>query len=83
MRVLKAALVALVLSVGLAAPVGAGPLEDGVAAFVRGDYETAVQLWRPLAEQGHAAAADQSLIFHSALAGILPCLETEIVKRSD
>ncbi len=56
MRVIKAALVALVLSVGLAAPVGAGPLEDGVAAYVRGDYETAYRLWRPLADQGNATA---------------------------
>ncbi len=34
------------------APVAAGPLEDAVAAYVRGDDETAVRLLRPLAEQG-------------------------------
>ena len=34
----------------------AGPFEDGLAAFERGDYETALQLLRPLAEQGHAKA---------------------------
>ena len=54
MRVLRAALVALVLSVGLAAPVGAGQLEDAAAAYKRGDYETVLQLVRPLAEQGLA-----------------------------
>ena len=33
------------------APVTAGPLEDAVAAYVRGDNETAVRLLRPLAEE--------------------------------
>ncbi len=56
MRVIKAALVALVLSVGLAAPVGAGQFEDGFAAYKRGDYATAFRLWRPLADQGIAGA---------------------------
>ena len=56
MRVIKAALVALVLSVGFAAPVGAGQFEDGFAAYKRGDYATAFRLWRPLADQGIAGA---------------------------
>ena len=56
MQVIKAALVALVLSVGAAAPVGAGPLEDAGAAYKRGDYATVLQLVRPLAEQGLAHA---------------------------
>ena len=34
----------------------AGPLEDGQAAFDRGDHETALRVWRPLAEQGNAEA---------------------------
>jgi TPR repeat protein len=34
----------------------AGPYEDGLAAVERGDYATALQLWRPLAEQGVADA---------------------------
>jgi TPR repeat protein len=38
------------------APVTAGPLEDAVAAYVRGDNETAVRVLRPLAEQGDARA---------------------------
>ena len=29
---------------------------DGWAAYERGDYATALQEWRPLAEQGHAKA---------------------------
>ena len=34
----------------------AGPLEDGWAAYQKGDYATALQIFRPLAEQGNAAA---------------------------
>ena len=34
----------------------AGPNEDAKAAYQRGDYATAVRLWRPLAEQGDARA---------------------------
>jgi TPR repeat protein len=36
----------------------AGPLEDGQAAYNRGDYATALKLFRPLAEQGNADAQD-------------------------
>ena len=34
----------------------AGPLEDSMAAYDRGDYATAVRLVHPLAEQGNAQA---------------------------
>lgn len=37
-------------------PALAGPLEDGLAAYRAKDYATAIALWRPLAEQGLAAA---------------------------
>ena len=36
--------------------VAAGPLEDGRAAYQRGDYPTAMRLLRPLAEAGDAGA---------------------------
>jgi Sel1 repeat len=49
-------LVALFLALGFSAPVAAGPFEDGLAAFHRGDYATALRLWRPLAVQGDAPA---------------------------
>jgi TPR repeat protein len=42
--------------VSLAAPVAAGPFEDAGAAYDKGDYATALRLWRPMAEQGNAAA---------------------------
>ena len=50
----RIALAALVMFLGLAAPVAAGPYEDGVAAYHRGDYATALRLWRPLAEEANA-----------------------------
>ena len=53
---IKAGLVALVLSLSLAAPVLAGPYEDADAAYFKGDYTTALRLYRPLAEQGNAEA---------------------------
>jgi uncharacterized protein len=55
-NLIKVGLVALVLSQVLAAPVSAGPFDDGVAAYGRGDYATAMRLWRPLADLGEAAA---------------------------
>ena len=50
------ALALLVVALASTPQAVAGPLEDGVAAAQRGDYATALRLWRPLAEQGSAAA---------------------------
>ena len=49
---IKAFLLALVLAAGLASAAVAGPYEDGVEAYFKGDYATAMRLWRPLADQG-------------------------------
>ena len=49
-RILAGVGLALMLTGGAVA----GPLDDGVAAHQRGDYATALRLWRPLAEQGDA-----------------------------
>ena len=46
---IRAGLLALVLSVNLAAPVAAGPLEDGVNAYEHHNYWAALELLRPLA----------------------------------
>jgi hypothetical protein len=54
-RTFKAAVAALIIAVGFAGSVAAGPFEDGQAADKRGDYATAMRLWRPLANQGNAA----------------------------
>ncbi len=40
---------------GLTAPARAG-FDEGAAAYIRGDYATALREWRPLAEQGNAKA---------------------------
>jgi TPR repeat protein len=52
-RLLSALLVGLALVVTGAS---AGPVQDGEAAYQKGDYETALKLWRPLAENGDAEA---------------------------
>jgi hypothetical protein len=55
MRHLRAIAAILVL-LSIAAPVAAGPLEDGNAAYTRGDYKTAMRILRPLADQGEGMA---------------------------
>ena len=44
------------LTLGFAASTAAGPMEDGQAAYERGDYAAALAQWQPLAEQGIARA---------------------------
>ena len=51
---LRSGFLALAIMLALAFPANAGPFEDGEAAAQRGDYATALQLWRPLAERGDA-----------------------------
>jgi hypothetical protein len=50
----RAILVAILLT--LAAPAAAQDFNVGLEAYQRGDFEAALQEWRPLAEQGHAEA---------------------------
>jgi TPR repeat protein len=49
-----AGMVAIILASGTAAV--AGPWEDGMVAYNRGDYVPAVKLFRPLAQAGNARA---------------------------
>jgi TPR repeat protein len=44
------------LAICLAGAAAAGPFEDGQAAYASGDYQGAVQIWRPLAERGDPRA---------------------------
>jgi len=54
---LRAVLLAVVGAVSLAASaVAQTPLEQGIAAYERGDFAAAFRLWRPLAERGDAYA---------------------------
>jgi hypothetical protein len=59
----------MLMAIGGAAT--AGPREDAVAAYYRGDYATALRLWLPLAEQGDPDAQFHlGVIFESGL-GVL------------
>ena len=49
----------------------ADPLEDGVAAYERGDFATALRLFQPLAEQGDASA-QSNLVFCTKRGKVLP-----------
>jgi TPR repeat protein len=48
-------LIAVALALGANAAL-AGPWEDGMASYNRGDYLPAMRLFRPLAQQGNARA---------------------------
>ena len=51
-------------TLGLTAPAWAG-FDEGVAAYNRGDFATAIREWRPLAEQGNAKAQyNLGLMYH-------------------
>jgi TPR repeat protein len=55
-KLLRAALSALLMLTGLTVAAVAGSLEDAITAYDRGDYETTSRLLRPLAEEGYAVA---------------------------
>jgi uncharacterized protein len=55
-NIIRAGIAAVVVSLGFAGPLAAGPLEDGLAAYEREDYVTAIQVLRPLADRGNADA---------------------------
>jgi hypothetical protein len=50
-KILGTLLIGLML-IGGGGIVRAGPYEDGVEAYKRGDYATAFRMWQPLAVQG-------------------------------
>jgi len=52
---MKKPLIVLIVALGLIRPAWAD-YQDGEAAYERGDYQTALREWRPLAEQGLAEA---------------------------
>jgi len=51
---LKCILLTSILSLNCIVPIAAGPLEDGLAAYHKGEYATALSPLRPLADQGLA-----------------------------
>ena len=54
--ILISLLIAMGLSLTSVAPVTAGPVEEGKAAYEAEDYSTALRLWKQAAEQGNADA---------------------------
>ena len=53
---MKRLLVVVALAVGLAMPSWGQDFDAGLAAYDRGDYVTALEEWKPLAEHGQADA---------------------------
>ena len=60
----------LVLVAGAGVPAAAGPLEDGIAAYNRGDVKTALKLWQPLADAGNADAQVNIGVLHANGEGV-------------
>ena len=54
-QIMIGGLIAAAQILGIAGAI-AGPWEDGMASYNRGDYVPAIRLFRPLAEQGNAKA---------------------------
>jgi Sel1 repeat len=57
----------------------ASPVEDGNAAYQRGDYGTAVKLLRPLVDQGNADAQDILAVMYYVGQGV-PQSRTEAIR---
>ena len=53
---MRSILYALAILLALAAPAAADSFDDASAAYDRGDYSTALRIWRPMAERGLAKA---------------------------
>jgi uncharacterized protein len=69
-RTFKATIAALVLAVGFGGPVAAGLLEDAAAAYMKGDYATALLLVRPLAERGNVHAQARLALLYELGQGV-------------
>src|SRR5271166_6501006 len=59
-----------VLALALFGEAMPGPLEDGEAAFQRGDYETAVRLWRLSGDDGNVDAQFNLGLLYSSGQGV-------------
>lgn len=67
---LRRVIAGVAVAVMLASAAMAGPWEDGVDAYNRGDYATALRLWRPLAEQGDARAENNLGVLYEKRWGV-------------
>jgi hypothetical protein len=65
---MKRALVGVIFACLLSGWANAEPWEEGVAAYKRGDYASALQLWKPLAEAGDPRAENNlGVIYENGL----------------
>jgi TPR repeat protein len=67
---LKRIIAGVVLTVALTGGAAAGPLESAWTAYERGDFATALQLWRQLAAQGNAFAQTNLGFMYSSGKGV-------------
>ena len=74
---IKHVIAAILLIGSFAAPVSAGPFEDAVAAYGKGNYATAQLLLRPLAEQGMARAQIMLGVMYSRGQGVAQNYDVE------
>ena len=70
---------ASLMLVAIGGAAAAGPFEDAVAAYHRGDYATALRLWHPLAEQGDADAQFHLGVMYESGQGVLRS-DAEVIK---
>ncbi|MGB6810571.1 MAG: tetratricopeptide repeat protein, partial [Pseudolabrys sp.] len=75
----KHAIAIILLMSSFAAPVAAEPIDDAAAAYGKGDYATALQLFRPLADQGMARAQAILGVMYANGQGV-PKSDTEAMK---
>jgi TPR repeat protein len=67
---LKHLLAGAIVAFAMASGAVAGPVEDAVAAYLSGDYATALKLLKPLAEQGNAEAQNQLGLMYGTGQGV-------------
>jgi TPR repeat protein len=66
------AFMALMSASGASSIALAGPWEDGMAAYNRGDYVPAIKLFRPLAQAGNAKAQSIMGVIYRKGQGVAP-----------
>ena len=69
-NILRLSLTAVVFFWLAGSPAQAGKVEDGLAAYNRGDYATALRLWRDAAEAGSATAQNNLGIMYDLGKGV-------------
>lgn len=78
-RRLRTQFVVLGLSMGIVAPVVAGPFEDATAAYERGEFTTALRLLRSLADQGDTEAQNALAVMYEKGEGVAQDLATALM----